>query len=131
MVEFELDIPESRQVTLTLPHDAPTGRVSVIVTVNATERASITYYRPEDPAVATEFDGFLRLLPMLRLLHAGHYVAVRAGQVIASGLYLDAVLKLANAEVGTAPLYCGWVEPISGYTFRNGVITNLPDAEKA
>jgi hypothetical protein len=131
MVELELVIPESRQVTLTLPPDAPTGRVSVVVTESNSERASVTYYRPDDPAVATEYDGFLRLLPMLRVIHGGHYVAVRNGHVIASGLYLDAVLKLAKAETGEAPFFCEWVEPVSGYTFRSGLVAVLPDAEKA
>jgi hypothetical protein len=130
MVELDVYIPESRQVTLTLPPDTPTGRVSVIVTENDTDSASVAYYRPDDPAIATEFDGFLRLLPVLRLIHGGHYVAVRNGCVIASGLYLDTVLKLAKAEVGNTPLYCGWVEPVSSHIFRSGVVAVLPDAEK-
>jgi hypothetical protein len=131
MIEFEIDIPESRQVTFTLPPDAPTGRVSVVVTENNADGASVCYYRPTDPVVASEFDGFLRLLPMLRVMHGGHYVAVRAGQVIASGLYLDAVLKLAKAETGEAPFFCEWVEPASGYTFRSGLVEVLPAAERA
>jgi hypothetical protein len=84
------------------------------------EATTVRYYRPDDPAVAAEFDSFLAILSQLRESHAGEYVAVRGGRIIASGMYLDQVLKLAKAAVGTEPFYCGWVEPPEGYVFRFG-----------
>ncbi len=93
MIQFqtEVEVPESREVTLKLPADTPIGRGRVTVTTAPLE-ATTHYYRPADPAVAVEFDGFLRLLLALRPTHGGHFVAVRGGRVIASGVYLDPVL---------------------------------------
>jgi hypothetical protein len=79
---------------------------------------TVRHYRPDDPAVAVEFDSFLALLPQLRPLHGGHYVAVRGGRVIASGVCLDSVLKLAKAAVVSEPFYCGLVEPPEGLVIR-------------
>lgn len=120
--EVEVDVPESREVTVTLPTEVPTGRVRMMVAAAEDVPTTTTYYRPADPAVAAEFDEFLRLLPVLRPTHGGHYVAVRQGQVVASGLYLDPVLRLARAAVADAPFYCGWVEPVGGYEFRSGLV---------
>lgn len=88
---------------------------------------TVTYCRPDDPAVATEFDSFLALLPRLRELHGGHFVAVRSGRVIASGVYLDPVIKLAKAASGSEPFYCEWVEPPEGYVFRFGSPTQVSE----
>ena len=88
------------------------------------------YYRPDVPAEAAEFDSFLSLLPELRPTHGGNFVAVRAGRVIASGIYLDPVLKLAKAAVGSKPFYCGWIEPIGGYVFRFGSPTLLSETSE-
>jgi hypothetical protein len=88
------------------------------------------YYRPDDPAEATEFDSFLSLLPELRRTHGGNFVAVRAGRVIASGVYLDPVLKLAKAAVGAKSFYCGWIEPIGDYVFRFGSPTLLSETSE-
>jgi hypothetical protein len=89
---------------------------------------NVRYYRPADPGEAAEFDSFIALLPQLGESHAGEYVAVRGGQVIASGLSLDPVLKLARAALGSEPFFCGWVEPAAGYVFRFGSPTLLTDA---
>src|SRR4051794_18201364 len=116
-VEVDAVVPESRQVTVTLPPDVPTGPVRLTVTVGGEPPPPDGYVRPADPAEAAEFDGFLRLLPGLRATHGCHYVAVRDGRVIASGMYLDPVLRLAKSAVGGAAFYCGWVEPVGGYVF--------------
>jgi hypothetical protein len=89
-------------------------------TAAAPDEATVKYYRPDDPAVAVEFDSFLALLPQLRESHGGQYVAVRSGRVIASGTDLDSVLKQAKAAVGTEPFFCGLVEPPGGYVCRFG-----------
>ena len=93
--------------------------------------ATMTYYRPDDPAAAAEFESFLALLPGLRGPHGGEYVAVRGGRVIAAGDDLDAVLKSARAAVGTTAFYCGWVEPAGGYVFRFGSPTVIADADSS
>jgi hypothetical protein len=128
-VEIEADVPESRQVTITLPPGVPSGRVRLTVTVADPGPAPVTYYRPTDPAVAAQFDAFLRMLPGLRTSHGGHYVAVSGGAVVASGLYLDGVDKLARQAVGPdAAVYHGWVEP-SGWTgFRSGKLVEVREA---
>jgi hypothetical protein len=87
-------------------------------TLTPHETATVKYYRPDEPAVAVEFDGFLAILPQLRESHAGEYIAVRGGQVIASGTDLDSVHKQAKAAVGTEPFFCGWVEPLEGTVIR-------------
>jgi hypothetical protein len=118
MNEIHVEVPESRQVTLTLPPGIPTGQIRLLVAPTNEQRKR--YYRPEDPVEAAEFDSFLVLLPLLQQTHAGNFVAVRGGQVIASGVYLDPVLKLAKLAVGANAFYCGWVEPPGDYVLRFG-----------
>jgi hypothetical protein len=95
------------------------------------EATGVRYIRPTDPAAAAEFDSFLAMLPQLRESHAGHFVAVRAGQVIASGIYFDPVLKLAKAAAGSEPFYCEWVEPAAGYVFRFGSPTVVSETSSS
>jgi hypothetical protein len=92
---------------------------------------NVKYYRPADPDEAAEFDSFLALLPQLRESNAGQYVAVRAGRVIASGMYADPVIKLARCAVGGAAFYCGWVEPPGGSVYRFGSPTLVREAGSA
>jgi hypothetical protein len=87
---------------------------------------SVRYYRPADPREAAEFDSFLALLPELRESHAGEYVVVRGGRVIASGANLDPLLKRAKETVGAEPFYCGWIEPRGGSVFHFGSPTVVP-----
>jgi hypothetical protein len=89
--------------------------------------SNVTYYRPADPAEAAEFDAFLRLLPQLRPTHGHQYVAVSGGRVVAAGVYLGDVERMARAAVGVAPAYVGWVEPVGGYVFMSGQFRIVPD----
>lgn len=81
-VELEIDVPESRQVTLTLPPEVPVGKVK------------LTVQTPFDPAVPIpgtsekfqrERVAFYRLLPDLLKTHRGKMVAIHDERVIAVG----------------------------------------------
>jgi hypothetical protein len=84
------------------------------------EGISLKYYRPIDSGEACKFDSFLAMLAQLRESHAGEYVAVGGGQVIAFGRDLDSVLKQAKGVVGTGSFYCGWIEPPGGHVLWFG-----------
>src|SRR3954469_23288983 len=75
-VHLEVEIPESRQVTLTLPPEMPTGRAHLAVTPADSAPTGVRYCRPSDPRTAAEFDDFMRLLPVLRAIHGEQFVAV-------------------------------------------------------
>lgn len=100
-IRVKTHIPESRQITLTLPADVPVGEaeLEIIVREPSTEftvtlppdnRPKVFPSRPTNPELAAEFDAFERMLPELMKQHAGKYVALRGGQVIA----------VADSEVG-------------------------------
>ena len=90
--------------------------------------STVKYYRPQDPAEATEFDAFLRMLPDLRAKHGGQYVAICGGEIVARGvtlLFVDQDAKrIANGRV----YFREWVEPPEGYVFRIGGVTVLPES---
>ena len=101
MLELELDIPESRELHLTLPPDAPTGRVKVTLSPMAPPAAR----RPTHPKLAREHDAFLTLLPELLTTHRGRYVAIHDGKVIGVGDSSVAVLTAAEkTHPGAVPL---------------------------
>jgi len=104
-LELELDVPESREVRFTLPADVPTGRVRVTVAaVRLAARADFPP-RPTHPKLAREHDAFEAMLPELMARHAGKYVAVHDGQVIAEGHSSVGVLSAAEkSHPGAYPL---------------------------
>lgn len=71
-------------------------------------------FHPTDSTEGLEILAFERLIPRLRLEHAGEYVALRGGEVIASGEDLDAVCRAAARVAPARAVYCGWVEPMEG-----------------
>lgn len=100
-IRVKTHIPESRQITLTLPPDVPVGdaELEIVVREPSTEftvtlppdnRPKVFPSRPTHPQLAAEFDAFERMLPELMKQHAGKYVALRGGQVVA----------VADSEVG-------------------------------
>lgn len=100
-IRVKTHIPESRQVTVTLPADVPVGdaELEIIVREPATEftvtlppdnRPKVFPSRPTHPALAAEFDAFEQKLPALMKQFAGKYVALRGGEVVA----------VADSEVG-------------------------------
>src|SRR5262249_5262737 len=93
-IRVKAHIPESRQVTVTLPEDVPVGDVELeivvrepdkefAVTLPPDNRPKAFPKRPTHPTLAAEFDAFQAKLPELMKLDAGKYVALRGGEVIA------------------------------------------------
>ena len=95
-----VDVPESRQVTLTLPAEVPVGEAELEVTVRDAgrepshvldvvlppdDRPKAFPPRPTHLKLAAEYDAFVRMLPDLLAEHPGKYVAVHDGRVVAVG----------------------------------------------
>jgi len=100
-------IPDSREVTITLPSEFPVGDAELEIAVrepmmefdvvlSPDNRPRAFPPRPSDPNLAAEHDAFLRLLPALMAQHAGKYVAVNGGQVVAVADSEVEVLNLAH-----------------------------------
>ena len=101
-IRVKARIPESREITLTLPPDVPTGDAELeivvresppqefVVTLPEDTRPRVFPSRPTHPVLAAEHDAFETLLPELMKIHAGKYVAVSGGEVVA----------VADSEVG-------------------------------
>ena len=101
MLELELDIPDSRELRVTLPPDAPTGRVKVTLSPVAPP----PNHRPTHPKLAREHDAFVAMRPALLAAHRGRYVAIHDGQVIGVGDSSVAVLTAAEkSHPGSFPL---------------------------
>lgn len=106
-IRVKAHVPESRQVTVTLPPDTPVGDAELEITVREPEvvfdvvlppdtRPKVFPTRPTDPALAAEFDAFERTLPDLMAQYAGKYVALRGGAVVAVGASRTDVLTAAH-----------------------------------
>lgn len=101
-LELEIDVPESREVTLTLPPDTPVGKVKLTVQ---------TPPDPPDPLPGTnekferERAAFFRLLPELLKTHPGKVVAIHNEQVIAVGDENVPVAMEAYKKVGYVALF--------------------------
>jgi hypothetical protein len=100
-IRVKTHIPESRQVTVTLPPDTPVGDAELeivvrepvhefTVTLPPDTRPKVFPSRPTNPQLAAEFDAFEAKLPELMKQYAGKYVALHGGEVVA----------VANSEVG-------------------------------
>ncbi len=101
-LELETDVPESRQVTFTLPPDTPVGRAKVLVTMPSDPLAPL-------PGTSDKFQrerlAFHRLLPELLKTHAGKVVAIHDEQVIAVGDERIPVVQEAYKLVGRVDLF--------------------------
>ena len=98
-LELEIDVPESRQVTL--PDSVPVGKVKVIVQTT-TPLAPL-------PDTSEKFEreraAFFRLLPELLKTHRGKVVAIHNEQVIAVGDERRPVINEATRIAGDVDLY--------------------------
>lgn len=99
-IELEIDVPESRQVTL--PASAPVGKVKVIVQ---------TPFDPTVPIPGTsekfqrERVAFYRLLPELLKTHRGKVVAIHNEQVVAVGDERRPVIDAAKRIAGPVDMF--------------------------
>src|SRR4051812_39152347 len=95
-IRVKTRIPESRQVTITLPPDFPVGDTELEIAVSEPvtefvvvlpefDRPKAFPLRPTNAVLAAEFDAFERMLPELMKQYAGKYVALRDGAVVAVG----------------------------------------------
>lgn len=115
-LELEIDVPESREVTFTLPPTVPTGRTKVALRVALPEERPVEFppfqiEPPPPPAdkFAREKAAFYRLLPELLTTHRGRYVAIHDEQVVETGTDRLAVALATMARIGAVDLYVGLV----------------------
>ncbi|MCU0702838.1 MAG: DUF5678 domain-containing protein [Fimbriiglobus sp.] len=99
-LELEIDVPESRQVTL--PDSVPVGRVKLTVQTPLGPLAPL-------PDTSDKFEreraAFFRLLPELLKTHRGKVVAIHNEQVIAVGDERRPVIDEATRIAGDVDLY--------------------------
>ena len=95
-IRMKTHIPESREITLTLPPEFPVGDAELEIALREpskeftvelppSDRPRVFPSRPTDPHLAREFDAFERMLPSLLAQYRGRYVALRDGLVVALG----------------------------------------------
>ena len=104
-LEVEIDVPESRQVTL--PDSVPVGKVKLTVTPHADQLAPL-------PHTSDKFEreraAFYRLLPELLKTHRGKVVAIHDEKVIAVGDERRPVIDEARKIAGYVDMYIAPVQ---------------------
>lgn len=111
-IRVKTHVPESRQVTVTLPPETPVGDAELEIVVREPEvvfdvilppddRPKVFPTRPTHPELAAEFDAFERTLPDLMARYAGKYIALHAGEVVAvDNTRTDALTAAHQQEPG-------------------------------
>ncbi len=98
-LELEIDVPESREVTL--PPEVPVGKVKLTVQTPSDPLAPI-------PGTSEKFEreraAFFRLLPELLKTHLGKVVAIHDERVIAVGDDRRPVIDAATRIAGDVDL---------------------------
>ena len=101
-LELEIDVPESRTVTLTLPPETPVGKATVSVRPLADPLAPL-------PGTSDKFQrerlAFHRLLPELLKTHHGKVVAIHDEKVLVVGDESVPVAMEAYKLVGYVALF--------------------------
>ena len=99
-LELEIDVPESREVTL--PAEVPVGRVKLTVQTPTDPLAPL-------PGTSDKFQrerlAFHRLLPELLKTHAGKVVAIHDERVIAVGDERRPVIDEAKRIAGSVDMF--------------------------
>jgi hypothetical protein len=101
-LELEIDVPESREVTLTLPPETPVGKVKLTVQTAFDPLAPIP---GENEKFERERRAFFRLLPELLKTHYGKVVAIHDEQVLVVGDETVPVAMEAYKKVGYVALF--------------------------
>lgn len=115
-IRLKTRIPESRQITLTLPPDFPVGDAELEISVQEPQPELIVVLppdnrpksvppRPTNPALVPEYEAFNRMLPELMEKYAGRYIALRGGAVVAVADSEVGALTTAQQTPGS-PVYC-------------------------
>jgi hypothetical protein len=108
-IRVKTHIPESRQITVTLPADVPVGDAELEIVVCEPEvvfdvilppdnRPKVFPSRPTNPQLAAEYDTFEAKLPELMKQYAGKYVALHGGEVVAVGPSRTDALTTAHQQ---------------------------------
>jgi len=100
-LELEIDVPESR--TITLPPEVPVGRVQVSVSVPSP--ADPPYLAHASAKFQRERATYYRLLPELLKTHLGKVVAIHDEQIIVVGDERRPVLDEATRIAGYVDLF--------------------------
>ena len=115
-IRVKTHIPESRQITLTLPPEFPVGDAELEIAVREPgqvfevvlppdNRPRVFPQRPTNPELAAEHDTFVKMLPELMTQYAGKYVALRGGAVVAVGeTEVDALTRANELHPGILTL---------------------------
>ena len=109
-LHLETDVPESREVSLTLPPGVPPGRVRLTVEVE-----------PTGPDSVAEYEAFQRYLPRLQTVD-GKFVAVYRGVVWAVEDRYEDARQVIEKRFGAVPAYIGWVPPAPEVCFLGQVV---------
>jgi hypothetical protein len=132
-IRVKTHIPESRQITVTLPEDVPIGDAELeivvrepdkefTVTLSPDNRPKVFAKRPTHPVLAAEFDAFERKLTELMKQYTGKYVALRGGEVVAVADSEVSALTAAHqqfpGELVYARLVTDQLQPIQRITSR-------------
>lgn len=118
VIRLKTRVPETREVTLTLPPEVPVGEAELQITVRPAgeevrefevvlppdDRPRAFPPRPTHPKLAAEYDAFQKLLPDLMTRYAGQYVALHDGAVVAVGDSEVEVLTAAHAALPGVPV---------------------------
>jgi Family of unknown function (DUF5678) len=100
-LELEIDVPDSREVTFTLPPGTPVGRAKVTVHTPSDPLAPL---RGTSEKAQRERLAFHRLLPELLKTHPGKVVAIHDEKVIAVGDERRPVIDEATRIAGYVDL---------------------------
>lgn len=116
-IRVKARIPESRQITLTLPPDFPVGDTELEISVHERESEIVVVIpsenrpkafppRPTNAMLVPEYEAFNRMLPELMKRYAGRYVALRGGVVVAVSESEVGALTAAQQQSPGTPVYC-------------------------
>lgn len=115
-LELEIDVPESR--TITLPPEVPVGKAMVSVSVPSPAGALPPSLAHTSAKFQRERAAYYRLLPELLKTHLGKVVAIHDGQVVEAGTSRIEVAMATFRRVGAVPIFVELVTEDPPRVFR-------------